>query len=206
MRNYLSVITNSSNAFLTKKEALMFLLHFIGDIHQPLHTENASRGGNDIDVRFGNSNKSLHAVWDTEIVLKHRGLRRNPSNNEEKEAAAKWANELHSAAQARGVVVEGECNDVRNPQACALRWATEANRWICRYVLKNGVEWLEDERNDLALGYYDGAVPVVGELVETAGVRLGVWLNAVAAAHRSHEDFVVQTARENGELVEGQEL
>ncbi|KAJ9642986.1 hypothetical protein H2199_004508 [Coniosporium tulheliwenetii] len=185
MRNYLSVITNSSNAFLTKKEALMFLLHFIGDIHQPLHTENASRGGNDIDVRFGNSNKSLHAVWDTEIVLKHRGLRRNPSNNEEKEAAAKWANELHSAAQARGVVVEGS---------------------VMTYVLKNGVEWLEDERNDLALGYYDGAVPVVGELVETAGVRLGVWLNAVAAAHRSHEDFVVQTARENGELVEGQEL
>jgi len=184
----------------------MFLLHFIGDIHQPLHTENASRGGNDIDVCFNNRSRNLHTVWDTDIVLKYRGLPRNPSNEDEKAAAREWADELHSNIQARGIAVEQECNDISDPQTCALGWAMEANKWICRHVLKNGVPWLEDQRNDLARGYYDGAVPIVDELVGKAGVRLAAWLNAIAAAQPSRGNFLVQKADGNEEPVESGEL
>jgi len=46
---------------------LAFLLHFVGDIHQPMHdVTNADKGGNCIKVGPGNSN--LHRAWDTTFV------------------------------------------------------------------------------------------------------------------------------------------
>lgn len=43
------------------------LVHFIGDIGQPLHCENLEVGGNNIDVEFDGEDTNLHSVWDTEI-------------------------------------------------------------------------------------------------------------------------------------------
>jgi len=39
-------------------EALKFLVHFMGDVHQPLHLTGRDRGGNDIKVKFGNKEPS----------------------------------------------------------------------------------------------------------------------------------------------------
>ncbi len=47
--------------------ALRFLVHFVGDITQPLHDEAFEVGGNDVDVTFDGENTELHAVWDTSI-------------------------------------------------------------------------------------------------------------------------------------------
>src|SRR5260370_24616550 len=48
---------------------LAFLIHFVGDIHQPLHAANdADRGGNCIVVESRSREKDLHAVWDTTVV------------------------------------------------------------------------------------------------------------------------------------------
>lgn len=53
--------------------ALAFLIHFIGDIHQPLHVgKNRDSGGNKVSVIFFNERKNLHSVWDTEIIEKER--------------------------------------------------------------------------------------------------------------------------------------
>jgi hypothetical protein len=56
---------------LSEKEKLMFLIHFIGDISQPLHVYGAGRGGNDIKVirnKNGRNKKTnLHSLWDSEI-------------------------------------------------------------------------------------------------------------------------------------------
>ena len=42
----------------------MFLVHFLGDIHQPLHTEDMDKGGNQIPTRFGRdcSDMNFHGV------------------------------------------------------------------------------------------------------------------------------------------------
>jgi S1/P1 Nuclease len=60
-------------------EALMFLIHFLGDIHQPLHTENMDRGDTHIPACFDRdcSDMNLHSVWDTKIPNKHRGVARH---------------------------------------------------------------------------------------------------------------------------------
>jgi hypothetical protein len=50
-------------------EALKYLVHFIGDIHQPLHaSSNNDRGGNEVTVTFMGRQTNLHAVWDTGII------------------------------------------------------------------------------------------------------------------------------------------
>jgi imidazolonepropionase-like amidohydrolase len=65
--------TASSDA--ERRKALIFLVHFVGDIHQPLHcTERAcDKGGNSEHVNFpfpgqDRQNVSLHHVWDTDLV------------------------------------------------------------------------------------------------------------------------------------------
>jgi hypothetical protein len=53
--------------------ALCWILHLTGDIHQPLHSvalfseslfPGGDRGGNEIDVHWGDRTRNLHAVWD----------------------------------------------------------------------------------------------------------------------------------------------
>ena len=48
-----------------RAEALLFLVHFIEDIHQPMHTGlREDRGGNDVEVKFYGFTTNLHALWD----------------------------------------------------------------------------------------------------------------------------------------------
>lgn len=48
---------------------LRFLVHLVGDIHQPMHTGHAEdRGGNSIDVKFFSELTNLHSLWDTELL------------------------------------------------------------------------------------------------------------------------------------------
>ena len=50
-------------------EALKYVVHFIGDVHQPLHAANNNdRGGNDVAVTFLGQRTNLHAVWDGGII------------------------------------------------------------------------------------------------------------------------------------------
>lgn len=57
---------------LEKKDkalAVKMLVHFLGDIHQPMHMGHASdRGGNNHIVKFFNKPSNLHTVWDTKIL------------------------------------------------------------------------------------------------------------------------------------------
>lgn len=48
---------------------LKMLVHFIGDLHQPLHVGIADdKGGNDFQVRWFNQGTNLHRVWDSQIL------------------------------------------------------------------------------------------------------------------------------------------
>lgn len=57
-----------------KKNALMFLVHFMGDIHQPLHVgRRTDHGGNSISVTFEKKVTNLHALWDT-VMIETEGM------------------------------------------------------------------------------------------------------------------------------------
>ena len=53
-----------------KVVALKFLVHLVGDVHQPLHVGHAEdKGGNDVKVTWRSKDETnLHSIWDTALV------------------------------------------------------------------------------------------------------------------------------------------
>jgi S1/P1 Nuclease len=171
--NQTARILNHTTSHADRGQALRFLLHFIGDIHQPLHTEAEGRGGNEIMVLFGKKHTNLHAIWDTDILIKHAG-----AGEDEKADALVWAKKLYAADKNKAASLAAECHDLQNALNCTFDWAEEANQFICDYVLKDDVPGVENK--DLSKDYYNGAVPIVDALIGKAGRRLGAWVNALA--------------------------
>lgn len=64
-----SILADPRATHAAKAEALRFLVHFIADVHQPLHVADRNdKGGNDVMVRLGAKRASLHQVWDQDVV------------------------------------------------------------------------------------------------------------------------------------------
>src|SRR3954466_16153736 len=58
---------NASRA--DKQLALRFIVHLVGDLHQPLHVGKCcDKGGNDVKLSWFGKPTNLHAVWDSAIV------------------------------------------------------------------------------------------------------------------------------------------
>lgn len=52
-----------------KQFYLKMLVHFMGDLHQPLHVGHASdKGGNDIQIQWFNQGSNLHRLWDSDMI------------------------------------------------------------------------------------------------------------------------------------------
>ncbi|GIV57869.1 MAG: endonuclease [Rhodothermaceae bacterium] len=57
-----------------RANALRFFVHFVGDIHQPLHVgRGPDRGGNDVAIHWFSQESNLHRVWDTHLI-EHQNL------------------------------------------------------------------------------------------------------------------------------------
>lgn len=53
----------------TREDALRFFVHFMGDVHQPLHASGKERGGNNASAKWGRAKSSLHRIWDGQLIL-----------------------------------------------------------------------------------------------------------------------------------------
>jgi hypothetical protein len=66
---FVAVLLNSASSPDAKNEALKFVVHFVADLHQPLHcADNQDRGGNGVRVTFFGETANLHSVWDTLLI------------------------------------------------------------------------------------------------------------------------------------------
>jgi hypothetical protein len=66
---FTKVLKDPQTAPEKKAEALRFLVHFVGDVHQPLHVgRRGDIGGNSIQVSWFGESTNLHAVWDEKII------------------------------------------------------------------------------------------------------------------------------------------
>src|SRR5712692_7044039 len=62
--HFIGVLKDSSTTPDAKREALKFIVHFVGDLHQPLHCEdNKDRGGNQKKITFFGQPGNLHSTW-----------------------------------------------------------------------------------------------------------------------------------------------
>lgn len=65
----IQVLKDEDASIEDKQFHLKLLVHFIGDLHQPMHIGRAEdRGGNDIRLKWFGRNTNLHSVWDTKII------------------------------------------------------------------------------------------------------------------------------------------
>ena len=86
---------------------LKYLVHLIGDIHQPLHTGRfEDRGGNDIKLNFLGNDTNLHSVWDTRIIeyftVDYKSLANELINNKKTQVSLNpvdWSYESHQEAK-----------------------------------------------------------------------------------------------------------
>lgn len=66
---YSELVADESLPTEQRREALKFLIHFVGDIHQPLHCGfSDDLGGNRYAVLHEGRRRNIHRIWDTEIL------------------------------------------------------------------------------------------------------------------------------------------
>lgn len=157
--------------------ALRWIIHFVGDITQPLHDEAFDVGGNDVDVTFNGDETNLHATWDTSIPEELRG-------GYGLTVAETWAANLTKEIKT-GIFADQKSSwaaglDVKDPITTSMKWATDANAFVCSVVMPNGVDILKD--GDLFPEYYDSAMETVEMQIAKGGYRLAKWLDAIVAA------------------------
>jgi hypothetical protein len=155
-------LTDTSADRASRAEALKFLIHFVGDLHQPLHSiTNADRGGNDVRVDLGGDQPSnLHAVWDRAVIAR-RGL-------SDEAYAGRLLEEFAAKPMSAGPV---------DP----LAWALESHQRAEAYVYQFP-EFVKDvpPASPIVLSdaYWQRAAPIVDERLKLAGLRLAALINA----------------------------
>ncbi len=161
IKHYARVLQDSNAPPLQRGEALKFLTHFVGDLHQPLHAGRpADRGGNDVPVRFfgtrviGGDTLNLHMVWDTYILA-----RANLSAP-------------HGVLQLNADITVAEANEWNS--ASLSTWVAES------YVIDEGLAYALPPGNRIDQQYYGRALRASKTQLQRAGVRLAALLNAIA--------------------------
>jgi hypothetical protein len=176
-----------------RADALRFIIHLIGDLHQPLHAAtNNDRGGNCVPVAyFGMEPRlppnhtqddayrpNLHAVWDTDIirrilrhrdpawfagVIEHRFQSQMVSWQRQPIDLNQWAWETHQVAEE---TVYGLLSTPIPPEPPTRE--TPCDRMSQRMLTL---------RERVTKRYQKAAVPVVEEQLAKAAIRLAMVLN-----------------------------
>jgi hypothetical protein len=177
-----------------KAEALRFLIHFVGDLHQPLHaTTNNDQGGNCVPVVYFDAlpelrnpqtesyAPNLHGVWDTNILAKMTTEKTSEQVASELDQSFRskivrwkrgsadvsgWAWESYQLAQKTGYGKLPVRIPVESPQP--ILSCADDNHISARMLKLN--ERLEQP-------YQDAAAPVVRQQIAKAGARLALLLN-----------------------------
>jgi hypothetical protein len=153
-------LANTSLDRADRAIALKFLVHLIGDLHQPFHALGVERGGNGIAVSvFGTATCTyddgtsyrcnLHGVWDTALI-RHRGL-----------TDQAYVAELERQIAQRG----GEAVAIGSP----AEWAMESHA-LAKVALLPPQGVVDD-------AYFDRHIRVVEARLALGGQRLAAWLN-----------------------------
>jgi nuclease S1 len=140
-------------------EALKWVIHFVGDLHQPLHAaDDNDRGGNEVWVRINNKTNKLHSWWDTGLL--------DPLGDDPETIAEGLASDI----------TDQELRDWSKgtPQA----WAEESFK-VARDFIYAHSRGVNSKQTPIVLpaNYAEEATPIISERISRAGVRLAWLLN-----------------------------
>jgi hypothetical protein len=143
-----------------RRQALRLLVHFVEDLHQPLHVgDRGDRGGNDSQVQFFGRGTNLHRLWDEDLALRH-------SADE-----ATWVAELDALAKSDAARAwsKGTVETWADESLALARQAYAAPG--CGPPLQPGAV--------LGQEYFESALVVVRLRLAQAAVRLSSMLNEI---------------------------
>ncbi len=171
------VLRDGSASSTQKQYALSFMIHFVGDLHQPLHEGHPEDlGGNTIRASFWGKRTNLHAIWDYGMI-----------DYIDQGASFDWAktfgfDRFLSYFKAPTVQeVQYFVSQMRTPTP------DEIAAWQDSYIM----DWSADSTADRAQiysswngdsqAYQTQWAPYVNEKILRAGYRLAGWLDAIMA-------------------------
>ena len=158
-RQYLA-LAQQTRPDTERRDALKYLVHFVGDAHQPLHAGlRDDAGGNRHQVNYKGDGSNLHRIWDG-TILERRGLK----------SRAYAAELLARAPLAQDPTLQSQS------QTPALDWALES----CR-IIEAGDVYPPEGRRVLGDTFLDARLPIVEERLRKAGARLAAMLNHALA-------------------------
>jgi len=174
LQRLIGVLADPHAALRARNEALKWIVHLVGDIHQPLHAaDNADRGGNRVQVALSGlrtrGRENLHRAWDSDLVKIALHARNRQQTPDDIDALA---------AEARGLVNEAG-------QGSPDQWAFESNN-LARNVAYHypGFACGSTPQEIVVLDgdYQAEAQEIVRERLLLAGGRLANLLNRALSA------------------------
>lgn len=154
VENIVANLKSGELALEEERAQLMMLIHLVGDMHCPMHAGHKSdRGGNGTKVKYFNSQKKLHSVWDSDII----------------ESAHRWS---HSEWQQ-------QIDRVDKRQKRAMMQGRPAD-WIEECVaLADDVYVRSTTGGNLSYDYVAHYAPVIESQLLKAGLRLASILEEI---------------------------
>jgi len=171
IERFSAVLKDPKSSLADRQMALRFVVHLVGDLHQPLHVGRpGDEGGNKIKVTFFGKPSNLHVVWDSGIV-----------DNEQlsfTELAAKL--ERHTSSQ--NLIDWWDINP-RDwvSESAQVREKIYADLPRAKSMSGTKKRKGREDLPDVSYGYVFKFQPVMEGQLQRAGVRLAAYLNALYA-------------------------
>jgi hypothetical protein len=149
---YVRVLTSSDAPRNERRIALRFLVHLVGDIHQPLHVGfKGDTGGIGIVVHFNGKELNLHRLWDSGILAT------------EEETAAELATRFDKEFSPQ--------EQESWKKGSAQEWAEESFALAVIYAYR------VPQTHEIGPEYVSRTLPIIHKRLAQAGVRLAWLLN-----------------------------
>ena len=166
--NHFSAVLKDPSANREDKQlALRFIVHLVGDLHQPLHVGKCcDKGGNDVKVTFFGKPTNLHAVWDSQLI------------DDEQLSFTELAAKLERHTSETDIVSWWDINP-RDwiSESAEIREQIYAN--IPSPAKPKDKKSKGEALPDLSYTYVYKFTPVVERRLQQAGVRLAAYLNDI---------------------------
>lgn len=150
----LAIAKDASKSRAERAQALYFVVHIVGDMHQPLHAGHAEdKGGNDIKLTYRGKDTNLHSLWDSGL-LDYQGLTYTEM---------------------------GQQYSATIPSAERKQWqaTTDPAEWLWESYQDADKLYADAAQNpNPDYRYYPAHADMLKERIEQAGVRLAAMLNA----------------------------
>jgi S1/P1 Nuclease len=182
IQRFASVLRDRSAEKAARLEALKFIVHFVGDVHQPLHCETdlskfpapeGDKGGNRVQVRFFDKGTNLHSVWDGGMIENELDLHLGDHFQPDLQQTAAEAKKMNAAIRATDAAAWAPEGLVDQLDTVTVDWANDSHA-LAQTAYSN---LPQRRRSGWEQPYEDEEWPTVERQLQRGGVRLARILN-----------------------------